>query len=275
MFDLALCHIRFAREGDRNDLLKIARSIWAGHDYLPRVMDDWLTEPWFLVCEYQGRVIACLKLTLLPDKVLWFEGLRVHARWQGKGIATLMNRHCFELAQQIRESHGIQSYEFSTYYLNVESLHLTQKLGFRIVEKFYALDKRGILSCQQPDLRKDIDLASFEAYPRHIPCAWHAIHNSPDSIGFLSRYGTLFQTPYATYYYGGMHRHYILLLQPPSAELKKDLPCFQHFFGSRKSYSIIIPEAFSPTLPLLYKHGFRIWGDDIVPNMYVLAMPPP
>ena len=103
MFILENCLVRLARPQDRQDLLAISRGIWAGTDYLPKVVDRWLAEDWFFVCEYQGRVIACLKLSLLPDNVLWFEGLRVHRRWQGKGIARFMNTEIFRFASGLKK----------------------------------------------------------------------------------------------------------------------------------------------------------------------------
>lgn len=271
-FDLGKCVLRLAEPRDREDLIRVAKGIWGGSDYLPKVLDRWIAEPWFLVCEYEGRAIACLKMTLFPDNVLWFEGLRVQNRYQNKGIATLMNKRIFAIAQKLRQGQPSLSYEFCTYYLNKESLHLTRKLGFQEAEKFYNLDKRGVQNCLNPKLLKDIDLKRFHNYPVHIPCAWQAVHNSPASLPFLREHGELFQTPHATYYLGGLHERCILLLERPQASLKQDLPYFQYFFGSRKKYSIILPTSFRKDLPLLHKCGFRSWEKERVPNMLVLKM---
>jgi N-acetylglutamate synthase-like GNAT family acetyltransferase len=274
MFDLSKCVVRTARDTDRDGLIAIARTIWEGHDYLPRVLDRWLAEPWFLVCEYEGRLIACLKLTMFPDKVLWFEGLRVHKRFQGKGVATMMNRHCFALASELRAQHPGLAYEFCTYYLNSESLHLTQKLGFRVVDKFYDLHKRGIKRVEKPRIQKRFGLEHFARLGHYIPCGWQSVHNTPASLAFLRGRCTLFHTPQAGYLLGGLQESEITFLAPPHPRLKEDLPYFQWFFGSGKGYNMILPAAWSSSLPLLHGLGFRFWEKEVAENMLVLAMPP-
>ncbi|MBW6513783.1 MAG: GNAT family N-acetyltransferase [Candidatus Syntrophosphaera sp.] len=257
---------------DRQDLIRIAKGIWGGTDYLPKVMDIWISEPWFLVCEYRGRVIGCLKMTSFPDHVLWFEGLRVQVRYQNHGIATLLNRHSFAIAARLKRDDPALSFEFCTYYQNSESLHLTQKLGFRVVHKFYVLNKRGIKATLEPRILEDIDLGLFHHYPDYIPCAWQTVHNSLASLPFLKERGCLFQSPRATYYLGGLHERYIILLEPPNLNIKADLPYFQHFFGSRKSYQIIIPPEFRASWQILHLAGFRVWADEVEENMLVLRM---
>lgn len=271
-FELNDCLVRQATPSDREDLIRIARGIWGGTDYLPLVMDRWISEPWFLVCEYRGKVIACLKLSLFPDQVLWLEGLRVQKRYQNRGIATLLNRHSFALVEKLRREGKVRSFEFCTYYLNSESLHLTQKLGFKTVETFWALDKRGIKATLEPRILPKVDLKAFRHYGKFIPCAWQSVHHCPDSLLFLNKYGKLFQTPRATYYLGGSHKPYITLLEAPGPNMKEDLPYFQHFFGSRKSYGIILPLAFRESLPLLHELGFFFWEKEAVENMLVLKM---
>ncbi|MFO8144700.1 MAG: GNAT family N-acetyltransferase [Candidatus Syntrophosphaera sp.] len=271
-FDLDECVVRLARPSDKADLTRVARGIWGGGDYLPKVFDRWVREPWFWVCEYQGRAIACLKMTRFPDDVLWFEGLRVQVRYQNHGIAKFLNRHSFLVASKLRRENPAIAYEFATYYLNVESLHLTQKLGFRVVEKFYSLKKRGVAKTEKPGVLRNIELAAFRNYPAYIPCAWQSVHNTEASLGFLQEHGFLFQTPHARYYFGGLHDPCVTLLEPPSSSLREDLPYIQHFYGSRKSYDLIMPSSFCSSLPLLHKHGFRVWGDERVENMLVLRM---
>lgn len=178
-FELDSCLIRPATKADRDDLISVSKGIWGGTDYLPKVMDRWISEPWFLVCEYQGHVIACLKLSLFPDQVLWFEGLRVRSRYQNRGVATLMNRHSFALAHDLRRAGKVRSFEFCTYYLNKESLHLTQKLGFKVVATFWQLNKRGIKATREPKLLPRVDLKAFRHYGKYIPCAWQSLHHCP------------------------------------------------------------------------------------------------
>lgn len=270
-FDLEKCRVRLAKTTDKDDLIRVAKGIWGGTDYLPRVLDAWLQEPWFWVCEYEGRVIACLKMTAFPDNVLWFEGLRVMARYQNHGIAKLMNRKAFELAERLSAENPGLKYEFCTYYLNSESLHITQKMGFKVVKKFFDLQKRGVKATLKPKLLQDYDLSIFHHYPDYIPCAWRTVHNTPLSLPFLRQHGQVFETPNARYYLGGLHEPSILLLEPPQASIAIDLPYFQHFFGPRKSYGLILPTKFKRYLPVLHKAGFRFWEKEQIENMLLLS----
>lgn len=271
-FDLQDCRIRLAEPSDKAALISVARGIWGGTDYLPKVLDQWIAESWFWICEYRGRAIACLKMTLLPDKVLWFEGLRVKKEFQNRGIATWMNKFCFAQAAELKKSIPGLAYEFCTYYLNVESLHLTQKIGFRVVAGFYDLRKHGVSQVVKPKILPEMDLAAFHNFPDYIPCSWQSLHNCPEAMPYLAEHGCLFQTPRCTYYLGGLHEPELTFLEPPRPDLPSDLPYFQYFFGSRRHYNIIIPQAFRSSLPLLHKNGFCFWENEITENMLVLRM---
>ena len=270
--DERACLIRQAEPKDRNDLLRIARGTWGGSDYLPRVMEEWSAEPWFLVCEYKGHAVGCLKMTMFPDNVLWFEGLRVLSRYQNRGIATLLNRWAFAIAAEEKRTNPRLSFEFCTYYLNAESLHLTEKMGFQTVTRFYTMNKRVVTSVLEPKIIRDFDLSWFHRFRDYIPCAWQSVHKVPDSLPFLRKHGYIIQTPHAAYYCGGHHERDITLLEPPGISLAKDLPYLQHCFGSRKGYSIIFPAEFKDCLPLLEHKGFRFWEGERVENMLILKL---
>ncbi|HNX38241.1 MAG TPA: GNAT family N-acetyltransferase [Candidatus Cloacimonadota bacterium] len=261
-FDLNNCTIRLARPSDTADLEAIARTIWDGTDYLPRIMDRWISEPWFFVCVYEGKVIACIKLSLFPDNVLWIEGLRVHRRFQGKGIATLLNRHIFRFATELKARNPELAFEFCTYYKNAESLHMTEKMGFRIVKRFYQLDKRGVKHTKESEIVTDYDMSLFKAYPDYLPLGWQAVHNTASSLDFIKSRATVFRTPRSTYLLAGVGEKNITFLQPPVQDLKVELPYFQSFFGSRRKYGIVLPPGFNEYLPQLLKLGFYFWEEE-------------
>jgi hypothetical protein len=269
-FDLSKCFVREARKTDREDLIRVSRGIWGGTDYLPLLMDRWIAEPWFLVCEYLGKVIGCLKLSLFPDKVLWFEGLRVQKRFQNHGVASLLNRHSYVLAEKLLREGTVQSFEFCTYYKNLESLPSTQKFGFKAIDGFYVLEKRGVKATREPQSLPLRNLEPFRHYGNYIPCAWQSLHHCDESLAFLQSYGRIIQTPHASYYVGGAHEQHVILLEPPTPAMKNDFPYLQHLFGSRKSYNIILPPAFKDSLPLLHELGFRFWDCEPLLNMLVL-----
>lgn len=272
-FKLQDCHIRLATPSDTEGLMAIARGIWSGSDYLPQVLPRWLAEPYFFVCEYQAQIVACIKLSLFPDSVLWFEGLRVKHSFQGYGIGSLMNREMFRFAESLKRKNPCLKFEFCTYYKNVESLHLTQKVGFTIVQRFYTMDKNGIKSQAKPEIVKEYDLSLFSLYPDYIPCGWQSVHNCPDALAFIKSRATVFQTPQASYLHAGVAEKNIILLSPPPKDMKAELPYFQSFYPPRKRYGLIVPLGYKKHLKQLHESGFRFWEKEprVTPNMLILA----
>jgi len=273
-FDPALCRVRLATEQDTDDLIAIARGIWGGSDYLPRMLAMWLREPYFFVCEYQGKVIACIKLSLFPDHVLWFEGLRVHKAYQGKGVGTLLNREMIRFAAGLKEKDPQLSFEFCTYYQNVESLHVTQKLGFKKVHGFYVIDRHGLKRQSEPKIITDYDMSIFSQYPTYIPCGWQTFHNSPAALSFIKKRAVVFETPQARYLAGGITERCITLLSPPPTDLLSELPYFQYFYAPLKHYGMIVPTHYRRYLPKLKAAGFKFWDKETKPveNMVVLKV---
>jgi len=86
---------RPAIERDREEIREFCKTIWDGHDYVPDVMDDWLQDPQgiFAVAEYQGRAIACSKITLLAEGQWWLEGFRVDPNYQGLKVGSLIHQY--------------------------------------------------------------------------------------------------------------------------------------------------------------------------------------
>lgn len=264
--------IRPILASDQAGLMGMSRRIWDGHDYLAKVYDRWVADGGFIVAELGGEIIGCVKLTHLPDHVLWFEGLRVHPRHQGKGIGTRLNQYVSNLADSLREKDPAIRYEFCTYYLNHKSLHLTQKAGFRIVERYYILDHAGVVKTSAPEIIEDYDLSIFKHYPGHIPCGWQSVHNAPDSLPWLKSHATIFRTPQGIYLLGGVSDKDITLLNPPPPDLKAELPYFQHFYKPRQRLSIIIPARWKKHLKHLQENKYHFWEKEAVPNMFILAM---
>lgn len=270
-FELAQCNIRIALPTDADDLVRMSKTIWEGHDYLPMILSRWIGEDWFFVVEYQSRIIACLKLSLFPDNVIWFEGLRVHGKYQGLGIGTMLNAYAFGFAEQLRKQNPAISYEFCTYYKNYESLKMTKKAGFRIVEHFYQLDKRGVRDTKEPEIVTDYDMSIFKAYKKYIPLGWQAVRNHPDSLYFIKQRATVFLTPQSIYLLAGLADKNVIFLQTPVKDFKSELPYLQHFFGSRKKYGVILPMSMSRDIPFMQSKGFYFWEGEKEPvrNMVI------
>jgi N-acetylglutamate synthase-like GNAT family acetyltransferase len=269
MFKLENCKIRKAELSDLEGLKKIARTIWEGTDYLPIVAEKWINEGGFFVAEHENTLVGCTKISRFPANVMWFEGLRVHGRYQGLGIGKLLNAFAFQYAIAARKSNPELKFEFCTYYKNIESIHLAQKLGFEIVEEYYVLAKRGLKRSLAPQMISDFDMDIFAHYPNHIPCGWRAIYNLEDSKAWIRSNCRLFQTPASSYLVGGLSGNSILPLGEPQRDLRKELPYFQHFYGSYKSIELILPKSWQKMIPDLLERGFRFWDQEAKPNMYI------
>jgi GNAT superfamily N-acetyltransferase len=81
-------------ERDLEEIKEFCKTIWDGHDYVPDVIDDWFHDPkgLFAVAEYDGRAIACSKITWLAEGQWWLEGFRVDPKYQGLKVGSLIHR---------------------------------------------------------------------------------------------------------------------------------------------------------------------------------------
>jgi len=118
--------IREARPEDKPFIEEIARLTWGGEDYLARVFDEWLGDN-FYVLEVDGRVIGTAKLTLLPGRIGWLEGLRVHRDYRGRGYGRRLQDFMLELGSELAKKGKIEALEFATYFLNRESISMAEK----------------------------------------------------------------------------------------------------------------------------------------------------
>jgi len=133
---MATVQVRLASVGDREGILAISSRIWEGEDYIPHVLDRWLSEGGLFVAELGGKVVGFAKNTELSPGEIWLEGLRVDPAHQGKGVAKALARAQLEaaLAQKPR------SVRLATVEENLASLHIAQELGFRAIARFSYLE---------------------------------------------------------------------------------------------------------------------------------------
>ena len=84
--------LRPMRPADHERVLEISREVWNGHDYIPRVFDDWLTDAGaaFQAAEIDGVVIGLQRLRPYAPGLIWYEGLRVASTHRRQGIAREM-----------------------------------------------------------------------------------------------------------------------------------------------------------------------------------------
>lgn len=163
--------IRPARYVDMNDITSISRTTWEGDDYLEKAAPSWIEDGGFYIGLLDNRGIGTFRITLMPQSVLWFEGLRIHVNHRGKGYGRILADAALEIAKERIRNGEAECVEFSTYFLNTESIIISESQGFRRVNGFMLLTKENP---ENSASTKNIDVSwkDFENCPGHIPCGW-------------------------------------------------------------------------------------------------------
>lgn len=134
--------IRPVQEKDYPDILKISKDIWEGHDYLPKVFNDWIKQPGLFVGAEDStthELVAVSHVSLLHDGTAWIGGLRVRTDYQGKGISHLMIKAQLDYAIEKLRQGSVQRIACSTFAKNEPSKHLCLSYGLAIKKAYLLL----------------------------------------------------------------------------------------------------------------------------------------
>lgn len=84
--------IRPVRPADQHRVVEMTRDVWDGHDYIPEVFDDWVSDAGaaFQAAEVEGVVVGLQRLRPYAPGLVWYEGLRVASPYRRRGIARAM-----------------------------------------------------------------------------------------------------------------------------------------------------------------------------------------
>ena len=99
--------IRQALESDRAAMKHIAALTWGGEDYLPQVLDEWLTEPegrFFVACDtaLAGEpVVGMGRLTRFGEGEWWLEAIRVAPDRYQQGIGRTLHNALVAQAEAV------------------------------------------------------------------------------------------------------------------------------------------------------------------------------
>ncbi len=260
--------IRETRPEDRPFIEEIARLTWDGEDYLARAFDEWLEDGNFYVLELDGKVIGTAKLTFLPGKVGWMEGLRIHPGYRGRGYGKMLHSFLLELGERLAREGKIEALEFTTNFLNKHTISMAQKTGFHIKAKFFNFGaKVGDFEPEEPEKiepgMEDLTLGT-------IPVGWRFVKRSEEALEWLrqnadfydfngfrflvSKKGTTF-TP----------------LDVGLATLKAMLPGMAWVARERgrEEFEVMLPSGVKPLLPGLKRLGLFLWEETEEPNVLV------
>lgn len=197
-FYLMAIVIRQARAEDRSDILEISARIWEGHDYVPQVLEEWLEEGGLWAAELDGKVVGLANTSSLSPGELWFEGLRVHPKYRGRGIAKQLARVQLKDALNKRP----RSIRMSTAEFNHQSIHIATALGFQEVARFTYMGGPIGGGPEKPEVDYSVDLdraAEFILNSEYLqesrglfPCGWVFREFSKPLLEGLTQQGALF-----------------------------------------------------------------------------------
>jgi GNAT superfamily N-acetyltransferase len=115
------------RAADRERVAEISRDVWDGHDYLPRVFDEWLGDSGatFQAAELEGVVVGVQRLRPFAPGLVWYEGLRVASTHRRQGVARAMLTSAIADARE----QGFREMRLGT--ANQDAVSLFESMGFR------------------------------------------------------------------------------------------------------------------------------------------------
>ena len=122
--------LRPVRPADRDRVIEMTRDVWGGHDYVPRVFDDWVADVGaaFQALEVDGIVVGLQRLRPYASGLIWYEGLRVASTHRRQGLARAM------LESAIAEAREQSFREMRLATGNPEAARLFEELGFERIQ---------------------------------------------------------------------------------------------------------------------------------------------
>lgn len=108
----------------------MTRDVWGGHDYVPRVFDDWVADAGaaFQALEVDGIVVGLQRLRPYASGLIWYEGLRVASTHRRQGLARAM------LESAIAEAREQSFREMRLATGNLDAARLFEELGFERIQ---------------------------------------------------------------------------------------------------------------------------------------------
>ncbi|MGY5864067.1 MAG: GNAT family N-acetyltransferase [Candidatus Thorarchaeota archaeon] len=167
--------IREFRDDDIPELLEIAKTTWDGHDHLPGMLKQWMSDsnsnPF--VMEIDGKVVSVSNLKVMDQgKTGWMEGLRVHPDFREQGFAALMTNHLVNVATEMR----LPKIRLVTATENPAPRKLAESVGMSIIGQYSVFWKgwrRNFKWTHEVDIVKRIDSSDIldftQAHPELVP----------------------------------------------------------------------------------------------------------
>ena len=121
--------IREIKLSDKKKVLRISSKIWEGDDYVNYVFDEWIKGDDGLFTGYweDEKLIGFGRMRFLTPTTIWLEALRKDPQTKVSGVGYKIAQYYMKQLKGKR----IESIRFSTYFGNIASIKLNEKLGFK------------------------------------------------------------------------------------------------------------------------------------------------
>ncbi|HII61351.1 GNAT family N-acetyltransferase [Pyrococcus horikoshii] len=260
--------IREAKPQDKPSIEEIARLTWDGEDYLACVFDEWIKDGNFYVLELNGKVIGTVKLTFLPNRVGWMEGLRVHPNYHGRGFGKMLHDFIVEKGMVLANEGKIEALEFSTYFLNKKTIAMAEKDGFWVKARFFVASVR--VSDFEAEEPTRIEPRIEDLTLGIIPVGWRFIKRSEEALEWIRRNAEVYEYN-GLHFLGPKNGTTFTPLEPGPAVLRVLLPAMAWVAKekNREEFSLMLPSSVKPVLPVFRRIGVHIWDNAKEPNVFV------
>lgn len=121
--------VRLARSADKGQLMSFIKDVWEGHDYIPRIWDEWLKDETgkMFVVEADGVPVGMSRVKFLEDGSAWLEGARVHPSFRGRGLALRMGEDSMRVAMD----RGVKVFRLTSWSRNKAAHGAIARMNFK------------------------------------------------------------------------------------------------------------------------------------------------
>jgi len=121
--------VRLARPADKRQLMSFIKDVWGGHDYIPRIWDQWLKDETgkMFVVEADGVPVGMSRVKFLEDGSAWLEGARVHPDFRGRGLATMLGASSMRTAM----GRGVKVFRLTSWSRNKTAHRQIARMSFK------------------------------------------------------------------------------------------------------------------------------------------------